>query len=229
MAIVLHDLAGVEDRRFSPYCWRARLALHHKQLDHEARGVTYADIQAFSEDYGSTTPVLDDNGHIVPDSGAIATYLEATYPDRPSLFGGEPGRALTRFVENWTATAVHASLGGMVVKDIHDHVVEGDRAYFRQSREARFGATLEATQTGREDRLPDFRKGLAPLRLTLRQQPFLGGDAPIYADYIVVAAFQWARTISDFRLVEADDPVWHWIERLGDLHGGLLRDAPSYY
>jgi hypothetical protein len=33
MAIKLYDLAGAEtDRRFSPYCWRARMALVHKGL-----------------------------------------------------------------------------------------------------------------------------------------------------------------------------------------------------
>ena len=31
--IELWDLAGAEaDRRFSPYCWRVKLALHHKGL-----------------------------------------------------------------------------------------------------------------------------------------------------------------------------------------------------
>ena len=36
MAIKLYDLAGAEtDRRFSPYCWRARMALAHKGLEVE--------------------------------------------------------------------------------------------------------------------------------------------------------------------------------------------------
>jgi glutathione S-transferase len=31
MAIQLYDLAGAEDdRRFSPYCWRVKMALQHK-------------------------------------------------------------------------------------------------------------------------------------------------------------------------------------------------------
>jgi glutathione S-transferase len=229
MAIVMYDLAGTDDRRFSPFCWRARLALSHKGLAHEARGATYADIFAFPEEYGRTVPVLDDGGHIVPDSTAIADYLEETYPDRPSLFGGPQGRALTRFVDNWTAAAVHANLIGLVVKDIHDHVVEGDRAYFRKSREERFDATLEEIQTGREERLPTFHKALTPLRLTVRQQPFLGGNNPTYADHTVAAAFQWARSISDFRVVEESDPVWGWIERMDALYDGLLGNAPTYY
>src|SRR5881394_4497405 len=36
MAIKLYDLAGAEDdRRFSPYCWRVKMALKHKGLDFE--------------------------------------------------------------------------------------------------------------------------------------------------------------------------------------------------
>lgn len=229
MPIVLHELAGIEDRRFSPYCWRAQLALRHKGLAYEARATTYADVRSFPDDYGRSVPVLDDDGQIVPDSAAIASYLETTYPDRPSLFGGPQGRALTRFVDNWAATILHAGLVNLVVKDIHDHVVEDDRAYFRKSREERFGASLEAVQAGREERLDGFRKSLAPLRMTIRQQSFLGGETPTYADYIVAAAFQWARTISDFRIVADDDPVSAWLGRMDELHGGLLGKAPRYY
>ena len=36
MAIKLYDLAGAEDdRRFSPYCWRTKMALKHKGLEFE--------------------------------------------------------------------------------------------------------------------------------------------------------------------------------------------------
>jgi hypothetical protein len=33
MTITMYDLAGAEmDRRFSPFCWRSRMALAHKGL-----------------------------------------------------------------------------------------------------------------------------------------------------------------------------------------------------
>jgi len=36
MPIVLYDLAGAEpDRRFSPFCWRTKMALAHKGLEAE--------------------------------------------------------------------------------------------------------------------------------------------------------------------------------------------------
>ena len=41
-------------------------------------------------------------------------------------------------------------------------------------------------------------------------------------------AFQWARAISDFEVLAADDPVRAWRGRMLDLFGGLARRAPAY-
>ena len=84
--------------------------------------------------------------------------------------------------------------------DIYSHVGPADQGYFRQSREERFGTTLETVVKDRESRLPAFRESLAPLRRTVERQQFLAGAAPAYADYVVFGAFQWARAISDFEL-----------------------------
>jgi glutathione S-transferase len=65
---------------------------------------------------------------------------------------------------------------------------------------------------------------LAPLRLTLRSKQFLGGAEPSYADYAVFSVFQWAYTTSAFELVESDDPVAAWRERMFDLYAGLARN-----
>jgi hypothetical protein len=51
---------------------------------------------------------------------------------------------------------------------------------------------------------------------------------PAYADYVVFGAFQWARAISDFEVLAADDPVRIWRSRMLDLFGGLARRGPAY-
>jgi len=173
-------------------------------------------------------PVIVDNGRWVNESWVIAHYLEDTYPERPSLFGGSAGRAVTRFVQGWTDTVLHLGLLRCVLLDIWQHVHEKDKAYFRKSREERFGTTLEAYQSGREERLPAFRESLLPLRNLLGAQAFIGGDKPLYADYIVFGAFQWARSISPFKLLAPDDPVSAWRERMLDLFGGLARGSKGY-
>jgi glutathione S-transferase len=229
MTVVLYDLVGKDDRRFSPHCWRTRMALAHKGLDCEARPTRFIEIVKVAGGEFKTVPVIEDQGRRVVDSWAIAQYLEEAYPDRPSLFGGPGGEALSRFVQSWCGAVVHAGLIGMILLDIYEHLTPKDQAYFRTSREQRFGRTLEDVQAGREGRIEGFRKSLQPLRMTLGEAPFLGGEQPLYADYLVFGAFQWARVISPFRIPEADDPVHAWLGRCLDLHGGLGRQAPGYW
>jgi glutathione S-transferase len=229
MAITLYDLAGAEaERRFSPFCWRTKMALAHKGLEVETVPWRFTEKDKLPQPNVGRVPVIVDGGEVVHDSSAIAEHLEKCYPDRPSLFGGETSRALTRFVQNWTETVLHPGIIGFVVLDICRHAAPKDQPYFRQSREERFGRSLEDVVEDRDTRLPAFREGLTPLRRTLERQKFLGGDAPAYADYLVFGAFQWARAISDFELLAADDPVAAWRGRLLDLYGGLARKSPAY-
>ncbi|MBV37371.1 MAG: beta-aryl ether-cleaving protein [Rhodospirillaceae bacterium] len=229
MAIVFYDLAGQDQRNFSPFCWRTRMALAHKGLDYEHRGVAFTAIKNVGGPDYRTVPIIEDDGQLVGDSNAIAEHLEAQYPDRPSLFGGAAGRGLCNFVHGWTNSVVHAGVAPLVLMDIYAHVRTEDKDYIRASREKIFGRPLEEVQAGREDRVEAFRAALTPLRLTVRRQAFLGGETPNYADYIVFGAFQWARTISDFRILAEDDPVFAWFLRVGELFDGLGRKAAGYY
>jgi glutathione S-transferase len=229
MAITMYDLAGVEaDRRFSPFCWRARMALAHKGLEVETVPWRFTEKDKLPAPNAGRVPVIVDDGRVVHDSSAIADYLEERYPDRPSLFSGPAAKGLSKFVQNWTETVLQVGLIRLVLMDIYAHIGPKDQEYFRQSREARFGTTLEDVVKDREAQLPAFRASLDPLRRTVERQPFLGGDAPTYADYVVFGAFQWARSISDFALLASDDPVFAWRGRMLDLYGGLARTSPGY-
>jgi glutathione S-transferase len=106
-------------------------------------------------------------------------------------------------------------------------VAPQDEVYFRESREARFGMTLEAVQAGRETRVAEFRASLLPVRQVLGKQPWLGGETPSYADYIVFGTLQWPRCASRFELLESDDPIAAWRERMLDLFDGLGRKAKT--
>jgi glutathione S-transferase len=229
MAITLYDLAGTEaDRRFSPFCWRTRMALAHKGLAVETVPWRFTEKDKLPQPNAGRVPVIVDDGRVVHDSSAIAEYLEDRYPERPSLFGGEAGAALTRFIQNWTETVLQPGLIGFVVLDIHRHIGPEDQNYFRKSREERFGRNLEDVVADRDARLPAFRDSLTPLRRTVERQAFLAGSAPAYADYIVFGAFQWARAVSDYRLLADDDPITAWRGRMLDLFGGLARKSPAY-
>src|ERR1700751_4907093 len=229
MTITLYDLAGAEaDRRFIPFCWRARMALAHKGLAVETVPWGFTEKDRLPQPNAGRVPVIVDSGTVVHDSTAIADYLEERYADRPSLFGGETGRALARFVQNWTETVLQVGIIPLVVLDIHRHSRPQDQDYFRRSREERFGKTLEEVVRDRETRLPAFRASLDPLRRTVERQEFISGKAPAYADYVVFGAFEWARAISDFAVLAADDPVRVWRGRMLDLFDGLAGCPPAY-
>src|SRR5579875_426998 len=202
MAIILYDLAGAEaERRFSPYCWRTRMALAHKGLAFETVPWRFTEKDKIAFSGQGRVPVIRDGDRVVSDSGVVA---------------------------DWTEIVLHAAIIRFVVLDIWRHVAAEDREYFRRSREERFGMTLEECVRDREARLPAFRAALAPLRRTVERQPFLGGDSANYADYVVFGAFQWARAISDFELLAEDDPLARWRGRLLDLFDGLARRYPAY-
>jgi len=187
--------------------------------------VGYAEIASIGDGTHKTVPVIEDGGRFFGDSWTIANYLEEVYPERPSLFGGAAGRAPTLFLLNWVTEALHRGVAELVVLDIHDQLGERDKAYFRSSRERRFGRTLEEVQQGRETRVETFRKSLEPLRKTLAAQPWLSGDEPLYADYVAFGALQWPRIVSRFALLNDDDPVSQWFVRCLDLFEGLGRRA----
>lgn len=225
----LYELVGTDaDRPFSPFCWRTRMALAHKGLDVASVPWRFTEREAILQHQSEKVPVLIDGDRTVADSWAIATYLEDAYPDRPSLFGGEGGRAMGRMLNWWGDTVVIAGMFPMIVADIHGHLPPADQAYFRQSREARFGKTLEEVSADRDQRVAGFRKSLDPMRLTLKTQPFLGGEAPNYADYIVFGGFQWARAISSFQLLAKDDAIYAWRDKLLDAFGGMARRSPGF-
>jgi glutathione S-transferase len=225
----LYELCGADPARlFSPYCWRVRMALAAKGLVAETVPWRFTQKDAIAPHGADKVPVLVHRGRAIRESFAIAEYLEDAFPDKPSLFGGAPGRDLARFVNAWADAVALPGIARLIVADIPAVLDAEDSAYFRTSREQRFGKTLEAVQADRDTAVKGFRQALHPLRMVLRSQPFMSGAAPMQADAIVFGCFQWARCTSPFRLLEADDPIEAWRQRMLDLHDGLARRVPAF-
>jgi glutathione S-transferase len=226
--IKLFELAGNDPSlRFSPYCWRIRLALAHKSLEPATRPWRFHEKTSLpGAPQNHTVPVIVDGKTIVADSAVIAQYLEERYANGPSLFGSAGGEAHARFILAWTDTILIPALGPILAPVILPLLHPDDQAGYREAREARFGATLEQLGAGRGKRLPALRAILAPLRRTLAQAPFLGGDEPSFADYAVFSCFQWARCVGVNDILDADDTLHPWLDAVLDMFDGLARRAP---
>ena len=229
MAIQLYDLACAEDdRRFSPYCWRTKMALKHKGLDFETIPWRFTEKDRIEFTGSKTVPVIVDGSRAVYDSFEIAVYLDEAYPSRPGLFEGTESRALSLFLNHWAVRTLHAPLFRVILMDLYGRLHEKDKAYFRESREKRLGGRLEDASADQKKWLAEFRGALEPLRPGLVQNAFISGKGPGFADYIVFGPFQWARSMSPVRLLEPDDPVFKWRERMLELFGGYAREAKGY-
>jgi glutathione S-transferase len=229
VGIQLYDLAGAQDdRRFSPYCWRVKMALKHKGLEFETIPWRYTEKDAIAFSGQGAVPVLVDGGRSVHDSWDIALYLEQAYPSRPALFEGGESQALAQFFSHWAVRTLHPALMRVIALDLYGKVHPKDQPYFRETREKRFGAALESLAGDVKKGLADFRGALEPLRPGLVQNGFVSGKGPGFADYILFSVFQWARVVSPTRLLEPDDPLYAWRERMLDLFGGYARQARGY-
>lgn len=226
--ITLYDLAFQDDRRPSPFCWRAKFALAHKGLAHTTVAVGFTEKDKIAFAGSQTLPVIKDGELGVKDSWAIATHLDKAHADKP-LFKSDMALSYARFVNSFVDTTVHMALFPLVVGDLYDRVRPADQPYFKESRGKRLGTTdfTSFQAKAREAGVAAFRGALEPVRRTLREQPFLAGAHPAYPDYVLVGAFMWARVASPLELLQADDPVHAWRERMLDLFDGMGRKAKA--
>jgi glutathione S-transferase len=224
MARVLYELCGIDEGlRFSPYCWRVKYALAHKGLDYETRPWHYTDKEALAFAKHARVPVLVDGDAVVTDSYEILRYLDRAYPDRP-LLGGADAEARARFFKFYAERSLAPGMMRTIIMDLFNAVHPEDRDYFRESREKRFGRTLEEFHSPAKG-LSQLDAALEPLRGRLEESDFVDGEAPAAADYLLFGNFMWARVVSTADLVSNADPVYAWLERMLDCHAGLGRQA----
>ena len=226
MTTTVYELDGIDDVRFSPFCWRTLLALKHKGFHDFGRvPVSFRDRSPIAFSNQERIPVLVDGDHWVSDSWDIACYLEDAYPERPTLFGGGMGRAEALFINAWAQQIQNPGLINTILWDAFQAVDPADREWWRADREKRFG-DIESYREGREEKLVHWRQSLEPLRATLHDQAYLSGDEPAYADYTVFSTFQFARCVGRYDVIGEDDMIQQWCECIMNLFDGYARAAP---
>ncbi len=225
MSLQLYDLCGeYRDLRFSPHCWKAKMALKHKGLDFETIPTPFTGIASIGEGI-SSVPVLSSGGDLIRDSFDIALFLDEEYPERPLLFGHPGVVSATRLIEGWAATAIHPIIFRMIARDIHDVLDEDNQRFFRESREPGIGKSLGEFQQGVDALADQLSSAFAPLRRALRHQDFIGGSGPLFSDYIALGPLMWLATIHGSVPLAADDAVNLWYERCLNLFDGYAASA----
>lgn len=226
MTLKLYELCGANSNHlFSPHCWKIRMALAHKGLPFESISTPFTGVAGVENGEKRRVPVLRDGATVVEESFEIARYLDEKYPDAPALLGGEAGTALTQFVIAWANATLHPEVAKVAILDIHNSLAPADQEHFRSTREKLFGCTLEEFSARFAKDGSGMAQALKPLEALLGTQDYLGGDTPLFADYVAFAPLQWARLCGADYIVPTQGKVAEWMDRMLDMYDGMGRQA----
>jgi glutathione S-transferase len=227
--LIMYERVGYQGRRPSPFSWRIRYALAHKQVPVEYRPTRFLDVAAIEQLSGQRfVPILVDGDRVIHDSWNIARYLEERFPDQPSLFGGVAAIGAARLINRWSDLTLNPLMRRLIYADFIWCLDEEDRNYFRTSRELDLACTLEEACADRPTWLAALAAAVTPLEQVLDEQPYIGGAGPNYCDYIVFSVFQWARLGSPHDVLPQDSAVRRWRQRMIGLFDGLADIFPAY-
>jgi glutathione S-transferase len=215
MTITLYELAGADrSLRFAPHCWKSKLALAHKKLSFKTEPVWFTEKEKFAMSEQPLLPIITDGDKVVSDSWAIAEYLEATYPDGPSLFANDEAKVKAEAFHQWLSTALSKHVPGILLLDLYNVLADQDKDYFRTTREAKIGKSLEEFAANPEKHIQGLQAELSSVRELLATQNYLGGENPDYRDICLLGTFMWIATLVTTDFLEKGDVVYAWYQRV---------------
>ena len=188
---------------------RARMFIAEKELDIETREISIARGEQLSDSFRAinplaTVPVLiTDEGTTLTENIAIATYLEARFPE-PALMGATPDEKAR--VMMWNAIA--ETQGGMPVAEV-----------LRNSHPAMKGRALPGPLN--LDQIPELarrgEKRLAAfftlLEKRLSESPWIAGDSFSLADITAYVFVDFAQVIKT-RIPDANQASRSWYKAM---------------
>ena len=174
----------------SPYCIPISRALEALGLEFEERNVANGDRREIIELTNGAyyqVPVLVHDGEAIFESSPTSTDV-ARYVDKrfavgrlfPSPFEGLQ-RIVIPYIEDHVESVTFKLVDPFYLRDLDDPI---ERAMVRRHKERKFGPGCEEHWMLQHDAL--FREAerlLEPFDISLAQQSFLFGDAPIYSDF----------------------------------------------
>ncbi len=203
MPLKIFEEVGKDNILLSPFCHNLRLAISHMKLEAEFVGVTPKEMGNYQF---KALPILKDDKRRIHTAFEIAKYLERNFPISPTIFGGEAGTYLAKFVNSYIEDGLYNYLLGFLKDDILNKLEEADREIFL--------SRILLINKSKKDNLLEFTRRLNPIRTTLKKQDFLFGERPGYVDFMVYGLFIWANSMTDLTLLNGRDSLNNWLLRV---------------
>lgn len=185
-----------------------RYALAFKGLPFRTEWVEYPDVEALCKKIGAkptekkddgrdhyTFPVIYDpnTDRVIEDSSNIARYLEKTYPDTPRLFP-KGSNALQRAFEAAMGEIVNPPTFMIYIHATAANLFEPSQKYFKETRDGLFPAPEENESNWKKSE-EAFKLVSSWLERNDGSGPYVMGETPSYADFIVMSRLVWAKAL----------------------------------
>jgi glutathione S-transferase len=190
--------------------YQLRFVLNYKNIPYKTEWVHYPDIRTVfparnvpptrTEDPLYTVPAIiahhpDGSSEAISDSPRIIEYLEQRYPT-PSLFAYKKAEQ-EELIDAITKHVV-MTMAFMIIPTTVDILDERDREYFIPTRKHSFGVEVEKMfpEDKRDQIWQGVQEGFDALSRIIDEKgcggdAWIFGDAPTYADFVLVAQFVW--------------------------------------
>lgn len=230
----------------SHFSEKVRLILDYKGLPYRKIEVTpgIGQIELFQMSGQRKVPVLKDGSEIIPDSTAIAEYLDRKYPEKPIIPSDPKQKGMVLQLEQWAdeSIAVNAekALIGSISRnqsfrtavlpsstpDILKNLVGAIPSDFFSILGTGVGLGPDAVNHAEEA----LKRSLTALTFILLDQPYLVGDTPTLADFAVAGLSMYVKFpsgpyldlpqaikgqgVAGIANVGAFEPFFNWRDRL---------------
>jgi len=230
MTLLLYEHVAENGQIVDPYSWRIRLALAHMGIKVKRVPISlYKFRETFIKDKLTNLPTIIDGIHKIETSWEVATYLERNFPNSPSLFGGEVGTHLAKFIHSWAEHNLLKHLYALMGDRVYEILDPSDKELFEEFLSIRFNLRWDLLRYQREEKILTFRKSLGPFRLTMLDRPFLCGELPAYADFILYGPLKWGDENYQGTLLESGDLISLWKSRMDQLFSHLWPDNKDIF
>ncbi|KAL4810191.1 hypothetical protein BDV18DRAFT_130481 [Aspergillus unguis] len=236
----LHSTLPIPSKAWSPNTLKTRLALNYKGIPYTQTYVSYPDIapllkslsvppnpEGTASTASWTLPAIQHSGGAIMGSLPIARYLEKQFPERPLFPSGNVSYAIAVAVDR-IMSLVGFALYELIVPRIKDILDPRAQEYYERTRSAMFGKPVADVRPTDEREIQQMIDKAKKEMMTIVEMlkgnsakagPFLEGEQPSYADFIVIAYLTWYKT--------ADGNIWKQLIELGDGELRTLWDAVS--
>lgn len=237
--ILFYDIASAPPVTcYAPNPWKIRYALNFKQAHYQTEWVELPDIPTVRKSLGLaanrvlpdgspfyTLPIIKNlsTGELVGDSFEIAQYLDRLYPEGPRLLPPSTVGLISAF--NSQVDAVFTQHCVLCVQGMpyNPATAEESKATFAKRAGKERYEDLMITGEARAGILESFQNALGELAKAYRRTegPFLDGDTPTYADFIVGSWLNFYK-----KTIEEWEQLFGWHDGLwGELHRALEKYA----